>query len=602
MPGMPSNALNISQAGLVGFDGTGNFVGSTTTEYNVLVGGSANDIIANVAPSATAGIPLVSNGSTSNPSFTTAVVAGGGTGRTTLTNHGILVGAGTTAITQLATGSAGQIIRSGGAAADPSYSTATYPSTAGTSGNVLTSDGTNWNSSAPAASSITLTGDSGGGLTGSSFTIEAFGGGNAGASVMFAGSGSTLKLNMVDGIDDLFIGRVAGNTSVTGVGRNVGLGTGALQALTNGNENVAVGYSSGDSYTSGSGNTIIGYNANSNSSTTQDSIIIGANAGINYTTSESGNIIFNNPGVTGESNTIRIGQQGSAIYQQDTCYIAGIVGVTVSNQEYVTINSSTGQLGVTSSAGIGTIAGDSGSATGSTITFNAFGGGKAGATVKFAGSGSTIDLNLADSNSNVTLGAGAGNTSLSGSQNIGIGSNALTNLGSGSYNICIGDNAGFSYNGSESGNICLLSSGVAAESNTIRIGIQGSMPYEQNACYIAGITGATVTGSAVLCSSTGQLGTIVSSIIFKENVKDMQEDVSILNLRAVEFNYKNDNKKTKQYGLIAEEVDKAFPYLCLYGLDGQPASVKYHEIPVLLLKEVQRLEKRIQELERSKAV
>lgn len=70
------------------------------------------------------------------------------------TNHAIQVGASTTSsLTQLATGSSGQVLRSGGASADPSWSTATYPSTAGTSGNVLTSDGTNWTSSAPAAGS-----------------------------------------------------------------------------------------------------------------------------------------------------------------------------------------------------------------------------------------------------------------------------------------------------------------------------------------------------------------------------------------------------------------------------------------------------------------
>ena len=104
-------------------------------------------------------------------------VAHGGTGQSTLTNHGILIGAATAAITQLAAGSAGQILQSGGASADPAYSTATYPAiatgtnkiliadgtnwvastptyptSAGTSGNVLTSDGTNWISSAAAGS------------------------------------------------------------------------------------------------------------------------------------------------------------------------------------------------------------------------------------------------------------------------------------------------------------------------------------------------------------------------------------------------------------------------------------------------------------------
>ena len=106
-------------------------------------------------------------------SATAIDVTHGGTGQTTLTNHGVLVGNATTAITQLAAGSAGQALLSGGAGG-PAYSTATYPtiatgtgkilradgtnwlattatfpSTAGTSGNVLTSDGTNWSSAAP---------------------------------------------------------------------------------------------------------------------------------------------------------------------------------------------------------------------------------------------------------------------------------------------------------------------------------------------------------------------------------------------------------------------------------------------------------------------
>jgi hypothetical protein len=76
-------------------------------------------------------------------------VPNGGTGASTLTAHGPLIGAGASAVASMSAGSAGQIVRSGGASADPSWSTATYPATAGSSGNVLTSDGTNWVSSAP---------------------------------------------------------------------------------------------------------------------------------------------------------------------------------------------------------------------------------------------------------------------------------------------------------------------------------------------------------------------------------------------------------------------------------------------------------------------
>lgn len=55
-------------------------------------------------------------------------VAAGGTGDGTLTNHGVLIGQATSAIAATASGSAGQVLQSGGASADPVYSTATYPS------------------------------------------------------------------------------------------------------------------------------------------------------------------------------------------------------------------------------------------------------------------------------------------------------------------------------------------------------------------------------------------------------------------------------------------------------------------------------------------
>jgi len=124
------------------------------TQYNVQTGG-ASGALNDVAPSATSGVPLISQGSSSQPTFGTAVVAGGGTGVASFTAYS-LIAAGTTGtgtMQSVGTGSSGQIIRSGGSSALPSWSTATYPSTAGTSGNVLTSDGTNWTSSAPAAGS-----------------------------------------------------------------------------------------------------------------------------------------------------------------------------------------------------------------------------------------------------------------------------------------------------------------------------------------------------------------------------------------------------------------------------------------------------------------
>jgi hypothetical protein len=90
------NSLNADEAGIQTFStSTGNLTGSTTTQFNVLVG-DVNNKIANVAPSATSGIPLVSAGVAANPVFGTAVVAGGGTGNTTFTAFSVIC-AGTTA-------------------------------------------------------------------------------------------------------------------------------------------------------------------------------------------------------------------------------------------------------------------------------------------------------------------------------------------------------------------------------------------------------------------------------------------------------------------------------------------------------------------------
>jgi len=55
--------------------------------------------------------------------------------------------------------------------------------------------------------------------------------------------------------------------------------------------------------------------------------------------------------------------------------------------------------------------------------------------------------------------------------NIAIGSNSLTNITTGNSNIAIGHLAGSSYKSFEASNICIGSSGIANEENSIRIGL-----------------------------------------------------------------------------------------------------------------------------------
>lgn len=54
-------------------------------------------------------------------------VAGGGTGAATFTAHGVLLGQGTSAVAATSAGTAGQVLTSGGASADPTYTTAGRP-------------------------------------------------------------------------------------------------------------------------------------------------------------------------------------------------------------------------------------------------------------------------------------------------------------------------------------------------------------------------------------------------------------------------------------------------------------------------------------------
>src|SRR5208282_4747009 len=155
-----------------------------------------------------------------------------------------------------------------------------------------------------------------------------------------------------------------------------------------------------------------------------------------------------------------------------------------------------------------------------------------------------------------------------GSNNVSLGYLAGSNLTTGSNNIDIGN------------------AGAGAESNTIRIGTQGT----QTATYAAGISGVGVTGAAVEVSSTGQLGIVMSSARYKHDIHDMGgKSSAVLKLRPVTFRYNNDPANTLQYGLVAEEVAKIYPELVTYGPDGKVMTVRYSMLSAMLLNELQKL-------------
>jgi uncharacterized coiled-coil protein SlyX len=174
-------------------------------------------------------------------------------------------------------------------------------------------------------------------------------------------------------------------------------------------------------------------------------------------------------------------------------------------------------------------------------------------------------------------------SSFLGRNNTAIGSQALVNNTTGNDNIAIGFSAGGNLT-TGNDNIDIGCSGVAGESGTTHIGTPG----KQNATFIAGIFGATVSGAAVIVDSAGHLGTITSSARFKEAIKPMDKaSEAILALNPVTFRYKEDAdpNKTTQFGLVAEEVDKISPDLVIHDEEGKPFTVRYEAVNAMLLNE-----------------
>ena len=196
---------------------------------------------------------------------------------------------------------------------------------------------------------------------------------------------------------------------------------------------------------------------------------------------------------------------------------------------------------------------------------------------------------------NTTNGALAlyGNTT--GSDNTANGLLALYGNTTGNSNVALGVLAGSSLT-TGSNNIDIGNFGVAAESNTIRIGTHGT----QTATYIAGIFETMSTGSLVGVDSTGHLGVLAtSSARIKDDIKPMDKaSEAILMLKPVTFRYKKeiDGKGIPQFGLVAEQVEKVNPALVTRDVEGKLYTVRYDAINAMLLNEFLKEHRTVQEL------
>ncbi len=233
---------------------------------------------------------------------------------------------------------------------------------------------------------------------------------------------------------------------------------------------------------------------------------------------------------------------------------------------------------------------------------------------------------------NLGVGLNALGSLSTGIQNAAVGDGALGNLTSGCCNVAVGWRA-FEANNSDQGVaiglLSFLSSpgfgniGLGAftgadqtagtlnmylgysvgrsvnESNTVRIGDSGSY----NRFFVGAVRGVT-TGVAnavpVMIDGNGQLGTVNSSRRYKDDIQDMGEASSgLMKLRPVTYRYQQpyvDGSKPIDYGLIAEEVEEVYPDLVAHLANGEVETVQYHKINAMLLNEVQKQHRTIEDL------
>ena len=101
-------------------------------------------------------------------------------------------------------------------------------------------------------------------------------------------------------------------------------------------------------------------------------------------------------------------------------------------------------------------------------------------------------------------------------------------------------------------------------------------------------------GNDVTVNGNGQLGVLLSSARYKRDIHDMGgASAGLMKLRPVSFRHKQDKSNERQYGLVAEEVQRHYLELVTLDAGGRPMSVHYQELIPMLLNELQKQNKEL---------
>jgi len=115
----------------------------------------------------------------------------------------------------------------------------------------------------------------------------------------------------------------------------------------------------------------------------------------------------------------------------------------------------------------------------------------------------------------------------------------------------------------------------------------------QNYLKLSGL-GSAGSGTDLVIDGSDLVIPKSSSVVHKDNVRDMGIDSSgIFDLTPREFEWKRDG--ITDFGLIAEEVHEILPEMVIYDREGAPKAVKYDQLSILLLKELSKIKREMED-------
>lgn len=331
---------------------------------------------------------------------------------------------------------------------------------------------------------------------------------------------------------------------------NTAEGKNALASVTSGAEDTAIGFQALFANTTGTANTAAGANALSSNTTGFGNTAVGREA-LTKNTTALGNTACGYTAL-GSNST---GNQNTAVGS------AALIANTMGSQN-VAAGAGAMDFNTTGNANVA-IGPDA-------LYFNTAGSNNIAIGYDVLARNSTAQNNTA-------IGFQALSSNTSGNNNIALGYSAAGNLTAGDNNIDIGN------------------SGVANESGTIRIGTPGT----QQSTFIAGIYGVTIpSGAEIRIDGMGHVGTRTCSARFKRDIKSMDKlSEVILKLKPVTFQYKEevDPDATRQFGLVAEDVEKISPDLIVRDAEGKPYTVRDDAVNAMLLNEFLKEHRKVEE-------